>query len=158
MVPKGAHRFGGSDAPSVELPPSVACVLHFEASTFELWRAKFSALGRRHASAAGHGGPEDGSNSEGPGSARAAATSSAPKIPFAYYRESMAAARALDAAQAQGPAALEAAMDAARQLWARWKQAPPELPGPPAARAAPLVLREHGVTLLKPLGWTCDSE
>ena len=108
LRPKGAHRFGGR-RPSVELPPSVAS----------------STLKRPRSSSGTNLVPSEGGTPPLPAMvalrmapiARArqcpsGCDSSAPKVPFAYYRESMAAARALDAA-GRGPAALEAAMDAA---------------------------------------------
>ena len=180
LRPKGAHRFAAASASSYEVPPYVACVLHYEASTFALWRAKFNALARRH-------GAVD--EEEGNAGAQVGARPP-PKIPFAYYRESIAAAQALlqaarprrrrapkstlddldddddedvDALLAEAAASKKAdavrlavATDEARALWARWKQAPAGLPPPPGGRSAPLVLRERGVTLLQPLGWTCE--
>ena len=106
------------------------------------WQDKFVALCLRHYQ---HGG--DGA---------------APKVPFGYYRESMAAMSTLLHAHASSDddeTAIEAEMRRAVELWARYKLPPRGLPSPPARRRQPpVVVAEQGITLLHPLGWTCDCE
>jgi hypothetical protein len=145
LRPKGAHRFRG-DSPeadsSVSLSPAVACILHFEATTFELWKAKFTAMGKQHA--------------EGRVECEPATAGAVPKVPFAYYRDSIAMCRYLESEATEGAASLHEAVERAQTLWRKWKQAPGSLPDPPLGRGPPLVL-DSGVTLVDPLGWSRAS-
>ena len=130
-----------------QLPAPVACVLHFESTTYALWQDKFASLATRHLSSSGdNGGQGDGRQQ--------------PRLPFAYYRESMEQAhRLLLAHAAEDSRAATKETVAALQLWCRWKRPPRGLPAPPAGpRDAPVVVAEHGITLLHPLGFTCDQE
>ena len=170
LRPKGPHRFtsdggggggssaggggsgsgGGSDGedsmPSLshDIQPHVGCILHFESSLFAMWQAKYCAMAMRHMA-------DDG-----------AIDRIKSQTPFAFYRESLAAAVAmLRAASADddddddddddGPSLQATVMAKAIKLWSRWKLPPDGLPEPPPPGHPPLVLDGKGVTLLQPL-------
>ena len=69
------------------------------------------------------------------------------RVPFAFYRKSMAAAFAiLEARRTGGPAAEAEAVARAHALWAEHKLAPPDAPPPsPRPRRLP-----DGMTVLSP--------
>ena len=159
LRPKGPHRFtsgggsgsgGGSDVedsmPSLshDIQPHVGCILHFESSLFAMWQAKYCAMAMRHMA-------DDG-----------AIDRIKSQTPFAFYRESLAAAVAmLRAASADddddddddddGPSLQATVMAKAIKLWSRWKLPPDGLPDPPPPGHPPIVLDGKGLTLLQPL-------
>jgi len=128
----GPHHFrnhraaGGAQSPvTFPIGPEVACILHYESATFAKWHQKFLELARRHGT-----DPEVYA-----------------RVPFTFYRSSMAAATAILHARANQDVAAEAEANAiAYALWCEHKLAPPGLP-PPTAR--PRVL-SNGITVLNP--------
>ena len=95
----GPHHFRGDGSNATrDLPPSVAVVLHYESVAYERWTTKFSELAQRH----GH----DAKILE--------------KLPFPFYRASLAAVGRLAAAADKDKA--KAADDAFR-VWSKSKVA-----------------------------------
>ena len=146
----GSGSGGGSDGedsmPSLshDIQPHVGCILHFESSLFAMWQAKYCAMAMRHMA-------DDG-----------AIDRIKSQTPFAFYRESLAAAVAmLRAASADddddddddddGPSLQATVMAKAIKLWSRWKLPPDGLPDPPPPGHPPIVLDGKGLTLLQPL-------
>jgi hypothetical protein len=159
LRPAGPHHFargyqaaGSRAAGTHELPPSVgslppiqlgtcasaalltsrvrtsaraAVVLHYESGTYDGWKRKYADLAARHG---------------------ASAERIEQRAPSAFYSQSMAAMAVVGEARRSGDSAALAAADAAaRAVYCSWKL--PAAP-PPPPRAAPLVLREHGVTVI----------
>lgn len=126
LRPTGPHHFACPTAGTHELPPSTAVVLHYESMSLATWQRKYTDLARRHAGS----------------------LSVAQRAPSAFYGASMAAMAELLAARSSGDAArVAAASEAARRLYEKWKvlEGPPL---PPPKGAAPLVLRDRGVTII----------
>ena len=131
LASAGPHNFASFGPQGThQLPPAAAVILHYEAASFASWRAKYADLARRHAGSS-------------------AVRERAPSL---FYDESMRAVTALLAAETEGsPAAIEAAEAAARNLYQKWKVVGAALPRP-LSGGCPLLLEEHGVTLIDVLG------
>jgi len=96
---------------SLSLLPLFAVVLHYESATYAKWQQKYLDLTVRHGN-----DPEVYA-----------------RVPFAFYRKSMAAAYAILEARRRRDGAAEAiAVAASRTLWCEHKLEPPGLPRPSA--------------------------
>ena len=112
----GPHHFrtneaagGKGSAVTHQIGADVAVVLHYESATYAKWHSKYLDLAAQHGA-----DPEVYA-----------------RVPFAFYRKSMAAAYAILCARRSGDAATEAeAVAASHALWCEHKLAPRGLPAP----------------------------
>jgi len=136
LRPAGPHHFaaglmpaGSREAGTYDLPANAAVVLHYESGSYAAWRRKYTDLARRH----GASGNTD---------------YVAHRAPSEFYAESMAAMAAVVAAQTSGAHDTHARAEAAaRATFSSWKLAPEGTPLPPP-RAAPVILRDIGITVI----------
>ena len=128
----GPHHFrtsaaagGKGSAVTHQIAAEVGVVLHYESATYAKWHTKYIDLAARH-----------GADQE-----------VYARVPFAFYRKSMAAAYAILVARRSGDAAAEAeAVAASHALWCEHKLAPRGLP-PPSRMPRRL---QDGLTVLWP--------
>ena len=116
------HTGGKASAITHHIPADVAVVLHYESATYSKWHAKYMDLAARHGN--------DPNVFQ--------------RVPFAFYRKSIAAAAAM--LNATDAATKSEAAASAYRLWCEYKLAPAGLP-PVSAQPRRL---PDGLTLLSP--------